>query len=200
MTVLEHLNPSAIAIFDFTQILKNSKIFIYRQNESKWVSNKILIRIEFRCYFLTFFRITAEGHKGPRPRRISEPSADEEDLALLTPEERERRKSFEQKRKAHYNEFYAVKMARQLMQDEPEEDDEDSKSAGDQDLEQASCSNSSMTKASSSNSDKDNTGANSPMDTESSHVWDNDVFHEKINPPLLFTQWGNWRILLPPRF
>ena len=119
--------------------------------------------------FLTFFRITAEGHKGPRPRRISEPSADEEDLALLTPEERERRKSFEQKRKAHYNEFYAVKMARQLMQDEPEEDDEDSKSAGDQDLEQASCSNSSMTKASSSNSDKDNTGANSPMDT-SSHV------------------------------
>ena len=126
--------------------------------------------MEFRCYFLTFFRITAEGHKGPRPRRISEPSADEEDLALLTPEERERRKSFEQKRKAHYNEFYAVKMARQLMQDEPEEDDEDSKSAGDQDLEQASCSNSSMTKASSSNSDKDNTGANSPMDTESSHV------------------------------
>ena len=126
--------------------------------------------MEFRCYFLTFFRITAEGHKGPRPRRISEPSADEEDLALLTPEERERRKSFEQKRKAHYNEFYAVKMARQLMQDEPEEDDEDSKSAGDQDLEQASCSNSSMTKASSSNSDKDNTEANSPMDTESSHV------------------------------
>ena len=126
-------------------------------------------RIGIQLVFSYIFRITAEGHKGPRPRRISEPSADEEDLALLTPEERERRKSFEQKRKAHYNEFYAVKMARQLMQDEPEEDDEDSKSAGDQDLEQASCSNSSMTKASSSNSDKDNTGANSPMDT-SSHV------------------------------
>merc|ERR1712061_627347 len=76
-------------------------------------------------------KISAEGHKGPRPRRISEPSADEEDLALLTPEERERRKSFEQKRKAHYNEFYAVKMARQLMQQEPEEDDEDSKLSAD---------------------------------------------------------------------
>ena len=62
---------------------------------------------------MNFCRITAEGPKGPRPRRISEPSGDEEDLALLTPEERERRKSFEQKRKAHYNEFIAIKMARQ---------------------------------------------------------------------------------------
>ena len=69
-----------------------------------------------------------EGHKGPRPRRISEPSGDEEDLALLTPEERERRKSFEVKRKAHYNEFYAVKMARQLM-DENDDEDEDENSS-----------------------------------------------------------------------
>ena len=43
---------------------------------------------------------------------------------MLSPEDRERRKSFESKRKAHYNEFYAVKMARQLMEDE-DEDDED---------------------------------------------------------------------------
>ncbi len=42
-------------------------------------------------------------------------SADEEDLQLLSPEERERRSKFEQKRKMHYNEYYAVKMARQLM-------------------------------------------------------------------------------------
>jgi hypothetical protein len=35
---------------------------------------------------------------------------------LLSPEERERRCKFEQKRKMHYNEFYAVKMARQLME------------------------------------------------------------------------------------
>merc|ERR1711860_17954 len=73
-------------------------------------------------------KISAEGHKGPRPRRISEPSADEEDLALLTPEGRERRKSFEQKRKAHYNEFYAVKMARQLMDENDDEDEDDNSS------------------------------------------------------------------------
>ena len=66
--------------------------------------------------YLFAFRITSEGAKGPRPRRMSEPSADEEDLQLLSPEERDRRKKFEQKRKMHYNEFYAVKMARQLME------------------------------------------------------------------------------------
>ena len=56
-------------------------------------------------------------------RRRSEPSADEEDLKLLSPEEREQRRKFEQKRKKHYNEFYAVKMARQLMEND-EDDDE----------------------------------------------------------------------------
>jgi len=69
-------------------------------------------------------RITAEGHKGPRPRRISEPSGDAEDLSLLSPEDREKRRSFEAKRKNHYNEFHAVKMARALM-DESEDDDDD---------------------------------------------------------------------------
>jgi len=69
-------------------------------------------------------RIAAEGHKGPRPRRVSEPSADEDDLALLSPEERESRQKFEHKRKKHYNEFQAVKMARALMQEEEEEDSE----------------------------------------------------------------------------
>jgi len=70
-------------------------------------------------------KIAAEGNKGPRPRRISEPSADPEDLELLSPEEREKRRSFEAKRKKHYNEFQAVKMARQLMAED--EDDEDSR-------------------------------------------------------------------------
>ena len=63
-------------------------------------------------------KIAAEGNKGPRPRRlverddsvntlriltgifvcrISEPSADPEDLQLLSPEEREQRRSFEAK-------------------------------------------------------------------------------------------------------
>jgi len=69
-------------------------------------------------------RITAEGHKGPRPRRISEPSGDEDDLALLSPEEREKRSMFESKRKKHYNEFHAVKMARALMQQEAEQAEE----------------------------------------------------------------------------
>ena len=55
--------------------------------------------------------------------RASEPSGDEEDLKLLSPEERDARAKFEQKRKAHYNEFYAVKMARQLM-NEGEDDEE----------------------------------------------------------------------------
>ena len=68
---------------------------------------------------------------------------------MLTPEERERRKSFEQKRKAHYNEFFAVKMARQLMKDK------DNNGGGDEDDEDED------------NSEKDNTSAasNSPMDT-----------------------------------
>lgn len=30
-----------------------------------------------------FCRIASEGHKGPRPRRVSEPSADAEDLQVL---------------------------------------------------------------------------------------------------------------------
>jgi len=68
-------------------------------------------------------RIAAEGNKGPRPRRISEPSADPEDLELLSPDEREKRRSFEAKRKKHYNEFYAVKMARQLMAENDDDDD-----------------------------------------------------------------------------
>jgi len=69
-------------------------------------------------------RIASEGPKGPRPRRTSEPSADEEDLQLLTPEEREKRRKFEQKRKMHYNEFYAVKMARQLMDSDDDSEKE----------------------------------------------------------------------------
>merc|ERR1719193_2893300 len=76
-------------------------------------------------------KIAAEGNKGPRPRRISEPSADPEDLLLLSPEEREKRKSFESKRKKHYNEFQAVKMARALMDEDDSEEDEKSGGGGD---------------------------------------------------------------------
>ena len=74
--------------------------------------------------------------------RVSEPSADPEDLALLSPDEREKRRSFEAKSecviklfqtihvmpssvpgKKHYNEFMAVKMARQLMNEDEDDDD-----------------------------------------------------------------------------
>ena len=53
--------------------------------------------------------------------RISEPSGDAEDISLLSPEEREKRMSFESKRKKHYNEFQAVKMARALMDEDDSE-------------------------------------------------------------------------------
>jgi len=75
-------------------------------------------------------KITAEGHKGPRQRRISEPSGDEDDLALLSPEEREKRKKFEEKRKLHYNEFQAIKMARALMEEEASCSDSESPEDG----------------------------------------------------------------------
>ena len=53
--------------------------------------------------------------------RISEPSGDAEDISLLSPEEKEKRRSFESKRKKHYNEFQAVKMARALMDEDDSE-------------------------------------------------------------------------------
>jgi len=99
-------------------------------------------------------KIAAEGNKGPRPRRISEPSGDAEDLNLLSPDEREKRRSFESKRKHHYNEFHAVKMARALMDKDEEEDDEDEKK--DDDLREES-----------RDSLSEGEDSNSPMDTES---------------------------------
>ena len=74
-------------------------------------------------------KMTDDGDR----RRPSEPSADEEDLRQLSPDERERRQKFEQKRKKHYNEFYAVKLAKQLM---AEEDEEDPAGDGDHDHEE----------------------------------------------------------------
>jgi len=103
-------------------------------------------------------KIASEGHKGPRPRRISEPSADEEDLAKLTPEERERRKSFEQKRKSHYSEFFAVKMARQLMDENEDYDAEDS-------AEKNSSKHDSKSSPSATATSPSEASSNSPMDT-----------------------------------
>uniref|UniRef100_A0A1B6DZB2 Protein phosphatase inhibitor 2 n=1 Tax=Clastoptera arizonana TaxID=38151 RepID=A0A1B6DZB2_9HEMI len=54
----------------------------------------------------------------------SDSEPDEEE----TPEQRAARKAFETKRKAHYNEFYAAKMARKLIKDEEDEEQEEDES------------------------------------------------------------------------
>ena len=51
-------------------------------------------------------------------------SSDEEDIEE-TEDERAKRKVFEQKRKLHYNEFQAIKLAKQLMEEEEEEDEDE---------------------------------------------------------------------------
>ena len=57
-----------------------------------------------------------------KPRSESESSDPEEGEGSEDPEER---KVFDAKRKAHYNEYYAVKLARKLMEEDEEEDEED---------------------------------------------------------------------------
>ncbi|KAI1280512.1 Protein phosphatase inhibitor 2 [Halotydeus destructor] len=47
----------------------------------------------------------------------------EEDEEDLTDEEKKLRKDFELKRKSHYNEFHAVKLARQLLEEEDDEEE-----------------------------------------------------------------------------
>ncbi|XP_069168581.1 protein phosphatase inhibitor 2 isoform X2 [Procambarus clarkii] len=60
------------------------------------------------------------------PKALIEPEESEEsEDEDISPEEREKRKIFEMKRKQHYNEFYAVKLARKLMQNDDVDDDDD---------------------------------------------------------------------------
>lgn len=59
------------------------------------------------------------------PKALIEPEPEEESEEEISPEEREKRKLFEMKRKKHYNEFYAVKLARKLMQNDDDEDEDE---------------------------------------------------------------------------
>lgn len=68
----------------------------------------------------TLLRKVREG----RVRGDSIEEGDEEDEDL-TEEERKLRREFEMKRKAHYNEYHAVKLARQLLAEEGDLDDDD---------------------------------------------------------------------------
>ena len=62
------------------------------------------------------------GERRPKILVPSESSADEEDEELPEEEEK-RRREFEMKRKMHYNEYQAVKLARKLLEEELDEGD-----------------------------------------------------------------------------
>ena len=72
------------------------------------------------------------------PKAMVEDDSEDEDEEL-TPEEIEKRKEFENKRKIHYNEFQAVKLARKLLEedddDEEDEKQETSEKVEDEDME-----------------------------------------------------------------
>ncbi|RWS01930.1 protein phosphatase inhibitor 2-like protein [Dinothrombium tinctorium] len=55
----------------------------------------------------------------------SDDQDDDDDEEGLTEEELKKKREFEMKRKAHYNEFQAVKLARKWMEEEDEEEDEE---------------------------------------------------------------------------
>lgn len=53
---------------------------------------------------------------------------DEDSDSGLSEEQIKIKREFEQKRKKHYNEFYAVKLARKLLEEEDDEEDDDAPS------------------------------------------------------------------------
>ncbi|XP_048398664.1 protein phosphatase inhibitor 2 [Stegostoma tigrinum] len=68
-------------------------------------------------------KLTAAEGVNPKIFEQKEESSDEEEE--LTPEEQENKKQFEMKRKMHYNEGMNIKLARQLIARELDDDDED---------------------------------------------------------------------------
>lgn len=54
-----------------------------------------------------------------------EEGSEDGEACELTAEEKVKRKDFEMKRKSHYNEFQAVKLARQLLSEEEDDEEDD---------------------------------------------------------------------------
>ncbi|KAK8739608.1 hypothetical protein OTU49_003424 [Cherax quadricarinatus] len=77
-------------------------------------------------------KIQLGGNELPKALIVPEVEEESEDEDI-SPEEREKRKIFEMKRKQHYNEFYAVKLARKLMQNDDEDDEEEDEELKDAD-------------------------------------------------------------------
>lgn len=77
--------------------------------------------------FIEFnFRLKAKEHEPPKFQTLASDDEDESDEdADLTPEERARRKDFIAKRKKHYNEYYAVKLAKKQIAAELSSEGED---------------------------------------------------------------------------
>lgn len=65
----------------------------------------------------------AEGSESKYQVHVQESSEDED--GDLSPEEQEKKRQFEMKRKLHYNEGLNMKLARQLISKDLHEDDED---------------------------------------------------------------------------
>lgn len=65
-----------------------------------------------------------------RRASIHAEESDDEDEANETPEHQEKRMQFEQRRKLHYNEASAIKLARKLIEEEIEEDTLDMAAGG----------------------------------------------------------------------
>ncbi|XP_054712064.1 protein phosphatase inhibitor 2-like [Uloborus diversus] len=70
-------------------------------------------------------KINLCSEKSEKPVVLDSPEEDNEDDEDETEEEKAQRNAFEYKRKMHYNEFYAVKLARKLIAKDGDEAEED---------------------------------------------------------------------------
>lgn len=60
------------------------------------------------------------------PRGVEAHDSEDSESEAEVEEDSEEARIFESKRKAHYNEYYAVKLARKLMEEDEEEQDPES--------------------------------------------------------------------------